>query len=580
LGVGEETAAVERSKRVSGSAAARGWRLAGRCLGYLESDVGGLTVLVVAMAASVALSLYLTRGTTFWFDEFALYSGNRGFDLTFLLTQHNGQLILLPRLIYATIFELFGPNYLVVRVVEAVGVALLGATVYALTRPRIGALALAPAILLMFFGYSWDSTLTGNGIINVYCLLSGLAALLVLDRRLRFAHPVACLLLAASLACWSAGLAFVAGAAALLLQRRELRRGAWVFAIPLVLWAAWWIVRPGLSGPLYGTDTNLRALNVLLIPNFAANSFAATVAAITGLNFDFSQAAPAANGPGFDTSWGPILAVVVIIALALVLRRRPVAAWPWPWLAVLATFWAATAMVSFVLRRPDAGRYVYVGAAALLVLGAWALAPFRLTRRLAPLVLAALLFALAANVAHLRDASAYLRTYATSVRADLAAMEIARNRVSPGYVPAVGPLASPFLAQAAQAGTYLPAVDRNGSFADTLPELRSAPEQAREEADQILAGALGLRLVRARGGGVGCASAGSHFRLGPGRTLLRAGGTARVRIGLRRFGSAFTVSLGTMAPGRFFAIAIPPDAAPDPWVARITPPGPLTRCHR
>ena len=174
--------------------------------------------------------------------------------------------------------------------------ALVGTTVYALARPRIGALALAPAILLMFFGYSWDSTLTGNGIINVYCLLPGLAALLVLDRRPRFAYPLACLLLAASLASWSAGLAFVAGAVVLLLQRGELRRGAWVFAIPLLLWAAWWIVRPGLSGPLYTSDTNLKALNVLLIPNFAASSLAATLAAITGLNFDFTQASPAAYG--------------------------------------------------------------------------------------------------------------------------------------------------------------------------------------------------------------------------------------------------------------------------------------------
>jgi len=582
LGVGEETAAVERSKRVGGSAAARGWRLVGRSLDYLEADVGGATALVAAIAASVTLSLYLTRGTTFWFDEFALYSGNRGFDLTFLLTQHNGQLILLPRLIYATIFELFGPNYLVVRMVEAVGVALVGATVYALARPRIGALALAPAILLMFFGYSWDSTLTGNGIINVYCLLPGLAALLVLDRRPRFAYPLACLLLASSLASWSAGLAFVAGAAVLLLQRGALRRGAWAFAIPLLLWSAWWIVRPGLSGPLYSTDTNLKAVNVLLIPNFAASSLAATLAAITGLNFDFAQAPPTTNGPGFDTSWGPALAVMAIIGLALVLRRRPVAVWPWPWLAVLATFWAATALVSFVLRRPDAGRYVYVGAAALVVLTAWALAPFRLTRRLAPLALAALVVALAANIAHLRDASAYLRTYATSVRADLAAVEIARNRVSPGYVPVVGPLASPFLASAAQAGTYLPAVDRNGSFADTLPELRAAPEGTRAEADQVLGGALGLHLATTipPAGSSGCrrlrpASSGVTFEVPRGGArILSAGGSV---IALRRFAAAYTVELGK-ARSRWSALRIPTDLAPDPWRAHVATTLPVEVC--
>jgi hypothetical protein len=583
LSVGDETAEVGRSKRVDGSGVARGRRLVGRCLDYLESDLGGTTVLVAAMAVSVAVSLYLTRGTTFWFDEFSLYAGNRGFDLNFLLTPHNGQLIFLPRLIYATIFELFGPDYLVVRVVEAVGVALVGATVYALARPRIGAAALAPAILLMFFGYSWDSTLTGNGIINVYCVLPGLAALLVLDRRPRFADPLACLLLAASLACWSAGLAFVAGAAVLLLQRGELRRAAWVFAIPLLLWGAWWIVRPGLSGPLYTSATNLKARNVLLIPNFTANSFAATLAAITGLNFDFAQTSPAIYAPSFDTSWGAVLAVITIIGLAWVLRRRPLATWPWPWLAVLVTFWSATAMVSFSLRLPDAGRYVYVAAAALMVLGAWALAPFRLTPRLAPFALAALVVALAANIAHLRDASTYLRTYATSVRADLAAVEIARGHESPAYLPAVGALSSPLLSRAAQAGTYLRAVDRNGSFADTLPELRAAAEHTREEADQVLAGALGLQLTptTAPASSFGCrrvhaTSSGVTFELprNGGRILA----PSRSAFTLRRFASAFTVELGkNRSP--WSALRLPTDLAPDRWWAHVASTHPVRVCR-
>src|SRR4051794_18699860 len=174
------------SRRLSGSLQRRGGVLVDRSLAALESDRGGWMAIVVAMVVSVVVSLWFTRGTTFWFDEFTLYSGSRGFNITGLVTQHNAQLILLPRLIYATVFKIFGPDYLVIRTVEAVGVALVGATVYALARPRIGALALAPAIVLMFFGYGWDSTLTGNGIINVYCLLPGLAALLVLDRDRRF----------------------------------------------------------------------------------------------------------------------------------------------------------------------------------------------------------------------------------------------------------------------------------------------------------------------------------------------------------------------------------------------------------
>ena len=92
-----------------------------RGLAALESDRGGWTAMLVAMAASIAVSLWLTRGTTFWFDEFTLFSGSRGYNITGLLTQHNAQLILLPRLIYATVFKLFGPDYLAIRTIEAVG---------------------------------------------------------------------------------------------------------------------------------------------------------------------------------------------------------------------------------------------------------------------------------------------------------------------------------------------------------------------------------------------------------------------------------------------------------------------------
>src|SRR5438874_7791277 len=99
------------SRRLSGSLQRRGGVLVDRGLAALESDRGGWTAMLVAMAASIAVSLWLTRGTTFWFDEFTLFSGSRGYNITGLLTQHNAQLILLPRLIYATVFKLFGPDY-------------------------------------------------------------------------------------------------------------------------------------------------------------------------------------------------------------------------------------------------------------------------------------------------------------------------------------------------------------------------------------------------------------------------------------------------------------------------------------
>jgi hypothetical protein len=560
----------------------RFWRLVGRSLAALETDAGGWAAMGAAMVASIALSLWLTRGTTFWFDEFTLYSASHGFDPQVLVTQHNGQLILLPRLIYAAVFALFGADYAVIRLIEAVGVALVGATVYALARPRIGALALAPAIVLLFFGFSWDSTLTGNGIINVYCLLPGLAAMLALERRIRGGDPLACLLLALSLASWSAGLGFVAGVAVIVMREPDRWRRVWVFAVPLALWGLWWIAKPGLSGPLFG-GFEIHWANVLLIPNFAANSFAAVMAAVTGLNYDFSQTDPAKNGAATDTSWGPALAVVAVVGLVLALRRRLPRTWPWAWFAVLTAFWSAAGLASFVLRPPEAGRYVYVGAAAVLVLAADAIAGFRLKRRLAVVALGALAFALAANIAHLRDASAYLRTYATNERADLAAIEIARARVSPDFVPSTGLLSSLFLAPAARAGTYLAAVDRNGSFADTLSELRAAPEQAREEADQVLAQALRVQIAAAAAprAGASCrhvpaAAPGAAFRLPRGGALIAA--TPGAKVALRRFAADYSVELGAIPAAPWSALVVPTDAAADPWWAQVATSQPVEVC--
>jgi hypothetical protein len=579
LGVSEETAAVERSKRVGGSAAARGWRLVDRCVDYLETDVGGATVVIAAMAASVALSLYLTRGTTFWFDEFTLYSASHGYSITSLLSEHNGQLILVPRFIYATIFKLFGADYLVVRVVEAVGVAMVGATVYALARPRIGALALAPAILLMFFGSAWESTLTGNGIINVYCLLPGLAAMLALERRWRYSDPLACILLALSLASWSAGLGFVAGAAVIVLRSGDRLRRAWVFALPLVLWALWWLIKPGFHGALWGGVGPVKASNALLIWNFSADSAAAIAGAATGLNYNFSNplASALSNEP-----WGPSLVIIAVAGLAVALRRRALTDWPWAWFAVLLTLWGSFAMASFILRPPSAGRYVYVGAAVAILVAAGALTGLRATRRVAVAVLAGLIFALGANIAQLRDGSRQLRAYATQVRADLAAVEITRYDVSPSFVPSVGPLDNAFLAATAQAGTYLAAVNRNGSFSDTLAELRAAPEQAREEADQVLAQALGLRLtaISAPASNSGCrklhaTSPGVAFRVPRRGARIRA--PKGSRFSLRRFGAAYSVELGK-ARSPWSGLRIPRDLAPDPWWARVATAHPIGIC--
>jgi hypothetical protein len=535
---------------------------------------------------SAALALWLTRNTTFWLDETYFFAGNRGYNLQYLLTPHNGQLILGPRFVYATVFKLFGPDYAVFRVIEVVGVVAVAALIHALARRRIrGALALPPAILMLFFGSVGSVTLAPLGMINVYCVAAGLAAMLVLELRGRFADPLAAFLIAVSISFWSPGLAFAFGALVLILRDPGWSGRLWVFGVPLGLYALWWVTQPGFEGPLYGS-LDVKVANVLLIPSFSVDSTGWIASAVTGLDYGFNQPAPALSGAVPDNLWGPILASVAIAAIVVALRRLRRSTWPWPWLATLVALWASTGLATSPFRTPGTSRYVYVGAAAALVFVAEVAGRFTFRARTVVATYAVLVLALAANIAMLRDTSTYLRAQAVGVRADLAAVELARGHVAPNFVPTVGVISSTILAPAVAAGTYLSAVDRNGgSFADTLAELRAAPESDREDADQILAQAFRLHLARSRAAarGGGCSTAhgaagGSIFPVPPGGARLRASGSRPATVTLRRFGDAFTAEVGRMAPGRSYSLAIPRDVAPDRWWARVSASGPVVAC--
>jgi hypothetical protein len=587
MSVGDAVAGARRRRGArSAGLRERTGRLRDRAIAVLDTEHGGWIMFGAVAAVSVALALWLTRNTTFWLDETYFFTGNRGYDLQYLLTSHNGQLILGPRFVYATIFKLFGPDYGVFRVIEAFGVVAVAALVHALARRRIrGALALPPAILMLFFGSVGSVTLAPLGMINVYCVAAGLAAMLLLERRGRFADPLAVFLIAVSISFWSPGLAFAIGALVLILRDPGWRSRLWVVAVPLGLYVLWWVTQPGLEGPLYGT-LELQLANVLVIPAFSVDSTGWIASAVTGLDYGFGQPAPAFSGAVPDNLWGPIIASVAIAAIVVALRRLQRSSWPWPWLAVLLALWASTALATSPLRTPGTSRYVYVGAAAALVLVAEVAGRFAFRARTVAATFAVLLLALAANIAMLRDTGTYLRAQAVGIRADLAAVELAGRHVAPNFLPTVGAISTTILGPAVTAGPYLAAVDRNGgSFADTLPELRAAPESAREEADQILAQALRLHLAPTGGAahGPGCSTArpaagGATFPLPPGGVRLRASGAHPASVELRRFGDAFTADVGRMAPGRTYSLAIPRDVAPDRWWAQVTASGSVVVC--
>lgn len=547
-------------------------------LARLEQPGPARAALAGLMAVSVGLSLWLTRGTMFHADEILYYVENRGLNLRVLIAPRNGHLIFIPRLIYAAVFAVAGAgHYVILRAIEAVGVVLVSGLVFTFARRRVGLpIAFVPAVVLLFLGSSWQDTLDPAGITHVYCLAFGLGALLVLERSHRRADVLACLLLSAAVATFSAGLAFVVGAAVAVGFRPRWRARAWIVLVPIALYVAW-MVAPKLHTPPFSTDTGVQATNLLLIPNYAADAAAAIAGGVAGLGYNFSF--PASYT--VDTPWGYLLAAAAAFVLLRRLRGGRVQPSLWVALAMLATLWVMTGLVTTYSREPTQNRYVYDGTVLALLVGCEALVGVRLSRRAAYALLCALVFAVPANIALLRAGAGALRGTVPSDRAELTAIEIARDRVSPGFVPQGDAQLTLLIGIARGAGSYLAAVRRNGSLAFTLPQLRAQTESVREVADRTLAAALGIGLapappatpgrcltVRARATGI-------DMTVRPPGLVIRA--PTSEPLTLRRFAALATVQAGQLPAGSAMALALPRDRAPDPWhvVVRY---GPLAVC--
>jgi hypothetical protein len=538
----------------------------------LESDRACWLVLGVAMALSAALRLRLTRGTTLYFDEVSFFVSNRGFDPHVLLSPHNGSLVLVPRLIYASVFKLFGADYLVFRILEVAGVLSVAGLFFAVAKRRVGApAALALSVALLFLGSAWFVTLTPLGIQHAYSLAAGLGAILAVERGDRRGDLVTCALLVISVAGFSIGLAFLAGIAVSVLLRDDRRSRLWVFLVPLTLYAVWLVTAP--QGTELGGVGRLHLSNALLIPVGIADAAATVSAALLGLSYQFS------TGPSdIDSSWGPVVAALAAVALVLRLRRGNIPVSLWTSLAIAIAFWVSTALVTGLGRSPITSRYVYAGAVALLLVATDAARGIRPSPAALLAIYAAGAISVATNLAQLRDGGHLARTDGAHLRAQLTALELARDRVDPGYVPQADPLHL----LGFRAGPLLAASDRNGSFAFSLPGLRGQPEDGREVADSTLAGALDLRVSSATTppAGRGCRRHGrseaTDIILRPPGALLRSDVPQRVT--LRRFAVIPTAKVGSLSPGQSAVVRIPADRAAAPWHAWLTPARPVTVC--
>lgn len=442
--------------------------------GRPRRDRGPSYALGAAIALAAALILYETRGTTLFNDEVALFQNfAAGFDAETVLTPRNGHLLAVATLLYEAVFSAFGPDYAVLRIVDVLGLAALAVVLFEYLRRRVDAwLALAPVVVVLFLGASWETLLWPFSVATfAFALAAGIGALLCIERRDRPGDIAACALLVLALACHSIALPFVVGVAVTLLWRPHNRRRAWVFLAPFALYVVWW-----LWALKFDASPALDSVNVWLIPAYAAEALAVVLASLTGLGATFS-------GEGLnptieiEAGWGRLLALAAVVALAVRVSRRRVPIALVATLAILATYWALAALSLGPERAPDESRYILPGAVLALLVAANALAGIRLpsAARVAVVVVAAI--AVLTGIRQLHDGSLFLRDYSLRAQATAAGIEQASASVPEGYEPRNDPaLADLVPAQLPLiADDYLAAADEFGSIALDRHELAGEP---------------------------------------------------------------------------------------------------------
>jgi hypothetical protein len=565
-------------KRLAPVKTGRGWNPALLCLAGV-------------VACSGAILLLLQSHFTFVRDDWDLLLYRRGTSAGAFLDPHNEHIVLAPVSIYKLLLASFGmESALPFQVVSTLVFLLSAVLLFIYLRRRVGDwAALLGTSLILFLGAAWRDLLWSFQVGFSGSVAAGLGMLLALDRDDRDGDRLACGMLVVSFAFSSLGLAFAAGAVVdLLLSRRPRAGRLYVAVVPLTLFGLWWL------GWGHTAESYLSLHNLATAPEYVFDAVSQAIASLLGLatplgGFSTASAGQPSGLAGLD--WGRILLVVAIGLAGWRLRRLGgVPRALWIALAVGGAFWLLAAFNGDpVYRPPTSGRYQYPGAIFVLLIAAELLRGVRVGRR--PFAGAAVVTGVAviSGLAFLHDGYKLRKSESDVERAQLAAVETARQTVAPGFT-----LTSGF--NRIYAGAYLSAVDAFGSPAYTQVELVSSPGPARTAADEVLAKALPIGLAPASRASpraaAGQGPAGRRCRtvqaspagatallLRPGEFTLKARAATKSGVLLGRFSDGLPVDLGTLPPGPGGSLTIPADRSTRPWRLGLRGAGPVTVCE-
>jgi hypothetical protein len=520
-----------------------------------------------AMLASGVLLLHWLSRVTFWRDEWDFLLHRRSWSPGTFFRPFVEQLVAVSIFVYKALAATWGMESALPYQVIAVFLFVLSVgLLFAYVRLRVGEwLALAAILPILFLGPSWDDLLFPFQMALFGSMACGIGALLALDRRTRRSDALAAALLLLGLLFSDLGVVFVAAATIDLALDRDRRRRAFVVAIPIVLWVLWYL------GWGHNAETSISARNFANAPSYVLDGLATSVATLLGLGI------PLGDYQASALDWGrPILVALIALASWRIYRLRPPSPRLLAVLVLLIGFWTLTSLNASPVAAPTVGRYQYVGIVLLILVAAELLRGVRVRR---PAIACALIVSLAAtltNVDRLREAADGLAGIAQRERGGLAALELTRGRVSPGFELTQQNSGVEYLGFL-DAGSYFSAIDAYGSPAYTPAELGTAPELARVSADKVFAAALGVHLAATDEVGRRChayAALPNSVTTVPPEGVVLVSRVPGVRVSARRYATqSYPVALGELPVDRPQLLRIEPDRSVRPWVLQFSRPG-------
>lgn len=369
---------------------------------------------------------------------------------------------------------------------------------FLLARRRVGdTLALLPTAILLFLGTSWEVLAESSRSPSLIAIAAGLAMLLALERRDLRGDIVACLALALSFASHSTSFAFAAAAGVLVLSRPspERWRRCWVFVLPIIAYAVWWLV--DFESPA-GPSLISRIGD---LPVFLGKSLGVTLLSTAGLithgqygGIDIPRAIEVLLGVA-------LLALLAALLVARARRRQPISPFALAMGAALLVFWISTGLAPGPERIANSSRYMYPDALLFLLLLCELGRDFELPRRLSPKLAVAILalfaVSMVGNVYELAVQERALNNASDRLRGGLASLAVGGGQVSPNFSifqTLDGRFPASEQVPQLNAAALRAVLADYGSPAYSPAELASRPDSVRATADLVALEASGARL--------------------------------------------------------------------------------------